>query len=949
MNADYKSTLFLPQTEFPMRAGLPKREPEVLERWEKNDLYQTLRADSKGREKFILHDGPPYANGHLHIGHALNKILKDVINRSQQMLGKDANYVPGWDCHGLPIEWKIEEQYRAAGKNKDTIDIVAFRRECRAFADHWIGVQSDEFKRLGVIGDWKNPYTTMAYAAEAQIVRELGKFVMSGELYRGSKPVMWSCVEKTALAEAEVEYHEHKSPTIDTAFPVVTASQSELEGAGIVIWTTTPWTIPGNRAIAYGRAFDYRLVEVTEVGEKSGAMVGQKLVFVAELLDAAMARAGITGHTEVKRFKGADLAGTICAHPFRGQGYDFDVPLLAGDHVTTEAGTGFVHIAPGHGAEDWVLGMEHGLEVPHTVGEDGSYFEHVPLFAGARVLTDDGEDGDANGRLIKALVESDCLIAKGSLRHSYPHSWRSKAPLIFRNTSQWFVSMESGGLRDKALNAIGDTRWVPTSSEARIRGMIETRPDWVLSRQRAWGVPIAVFVKKATGEVLRDQAVIDCIAEAVEEEGADTWFSSDPQRFLGNDRKAEDYEQVTDILDVWFDSGSTHSFVLEARDDIQWPASLYLEGSDQHRGWFHSSLLESSATRGRAPYDAVLTHGFVMDGEGRKMSKSLGNVIAPQKVIEQYGADILRIWVVSADYSEDLRISDEILKYQADSYRRLRNTLRYLLGNLAGFSEDEKVAPGDMPELERWVLHRLWHHDRLVRKACEDFDFHALFVALHHFCTTELSAFYFDIRKDALYCDAANAPRHRAARTLLDTLFSCLTAWLAPILCFTAEEAWLERFPGETESVHRRTFPDIPEAWRDDALAKKWQTIRRLRRVVTGALEVERREKRIGASLQAHPVVYATTEDIAAFEGLDLAEIVIASTATLEEGEGPADAFRLDEVPGISVVVKFADGARCERCWMVLKEVGSDPTMEDLCQRCTGAVTEITEAPEVGT
>ena len=948
MTADYKSTLFLPQTEFPMRAGLPKREPDVLERWEKNDLYNTLRADSKGREKFILHDGPPYANGHLHIGHALNKILKDVINRSQQMLGKDANYVPGWDCHGLPIEWKIEEQYRAAGKDKDAVDIVEFRRECREFADHWINVQREEFKRLGVIGDWENPYLTMAYAAEAQIVRELGKFVMSGELYRGSKPVMWSCIEKTALAEAEVEYHEHKSPTIDIAFPVVTASQPELEGAGVVIWTTTPWTIPGNRAIAYGRDFDYRLIEVTETGEKARVAVGQKLVFVAELMGEAMARADITGHTELKQFKGDDFAGTICAHPFRGQGYDFDVPLLPGDHVTTEAGTGFVHIAPGHGAEDWVLGMDHGIEVPHTVGEDGSYFDHVPLFAGARVLTDDGKDGDANGRLIKALIESGCLIAKGSLRHSYPHSWRSKAPLIFRNTSQWFVSMESGGLRDTALKAIDDTRWVPSSGETRIRGMIETRPDWVLSRQRAWGVPIAVFVNKETGKVLRDQTVIDRIAEAVEEEGADAWFASDPQRFLGNDRRAEDYEQVTDILDVWFDSGSTHAFCLEQREDLAWPASLYLEGSDQHRGWFHSSLLESCGTRGRAPYDAVLTHGFVMDGEGRKMSKSLGNVVAPQKVIEQYGADILRIWVVSADYSEDLRISDEILKYQADSYRRLRNTLRYLLGNLAGFSDEERVAPEDMPELERWVLHRLWHHDRLIRKACDDFDFHGLFVALHNFCATELSAFYFDIRKDALYCDAANSPRRRAARTVLDTLFSCLTAWLAPILCFTAEEAWLERFPGETESVHRRTFPDIPDAWRDDALAAKWQTIRRLRRVVTGALEVERREKRIGASLQAHPVVHATAADIAALDGLDLAEIAIASTATLQEGEGPADAFRLDDVPGISVVVKLSDGARCERCWMVLEEVGSDPTMEDLCLRCAGAVAEVADVTEVG-
>ncbi|MBC6441072.1 MAG: isoleucine--tRNA ligase [Rhodospirillales bacterium] len=947
MTADYKSTLFLPETDFPMRACLPELEPEILARWAKNDLYRQLREDSKGRKKFILHDGPPYANGHLHIGHALNKILKDVINRSQQMLGKDANYVPGWDCHGLPIEWKIEEQYRAIGKDKDEIDIVKFRRECREFADHWIDVQREEFKRLGVIGDWDDPYLTMAYPAEAQIVRELGKFLMSGELYRGSKPVMWSCIEKTALAEAEVEYHEHKSPTIDVAFPVVSTPTPALERAHVVIWTTTPWTIPGNRAIAYGKGFDYRLIEVTEVGEKSGAAVGQKIVLVAELMADALARCQITGHTELGRITSDQLAGTVTRHPFRGQGYDFDVPLLEGGHVTTEQGTGFVHIAPGHGADDWVLGMANGIEVPHTVGEDGSYFEDVSLFAGARVLTPEGKDGDANGRVIKALIESGCLLGKGSLRHSYPHSWRSKAPLIFRNTSQWFVSMEEKGLRETALKAIDDTRWVPRSGHARIRGMIETRPDWVLSRQRAWGVPIAVFVHKKTGEVLRDQAVIDRIADAVEEEGADVWFADDPQRFLGNEYEADDYEQVHDILDVWFDSGSTHAFCLDQRENLQWPASLYLEGSDQHRGWFHSSLLESCGTRGRAPYDAVLTHGFVMDGEGRKMSKSLGNVVAPQEVIEQYGADILRVWVVSADYSEDLRISQEIVKHQADSYRRLRNTLRFLLGNLANFSEEERLDAVDMPELERWMLHRLVELDRQIRQNCDDFDFHAMFVALHNFCATDLSAFYFDIRKDALYCDPANAPRRRACRTVLDTLFSCLTSWLAPIICFTAEEAWLQRFPDETDSVHRRTFPDVPEDWRDDALAAKWQTVRRLRRVVTGALEVERRAKRIGASLQAHPHVYATASDIAAMEGVDLAEIVIASQATLIEGEGPADAFRLDDVAGISVVAEYADGARCERCWMVLEEVGSDPIMNDLCLRCVGAVAEIADVSEV--
>ena len=944
MTADYRQTLFLPDTPFPMRAGLSRREPDILSRWEVIGLFDLLREDARGREPFILHDGPPYANGHLHIGHALNKILKDVINRSQQMLGKNANYVPGWDCHGLPIEWKIEEQYRAAGRNKDEVGTVEFRRECREFAEKWIDIQRTEFKRLGVIGNWDNPYTTMSYSAEAQIVRELGKFVMSGQLYRGSKPVMWSCVERTALAEAEVEYHDHRSPMVDVAFPVIRSPLADLEDVSIVIWTTTPWTLPGNRAIAYGETLDYRIIEVEHAEEKSGASVGQKIAVLAELAALTMKRCSITDYREIGRLAGNSLAGTVCRHPLRGRGYDFDVPLLAGQHVTTDQGTGFVHIAPGHGAEDWALGTANGIEVPHTVGEDGGYLDDVPLFAGARVLTDDGKEGDANGRVIAELAKSGCLLGSGRLVHSYPHSWRSKAPLIFRNTTQWFISMETQGLRAKALEAIDATRWVPASGRERIRGMIETRPDWVLSRQRAWGVPIAVFVNRKTGDVLRDQAVIDRVAATVEAEGADAWFTREPQDFLGNDYRAEDFEQVTDILDVWFDSGSTHSFVLEARDDLEWPASLYLEGSDQHRGWFHSSLLESAGTRNRAPYDAVLTHGFVVDGDGRKMSKSLGNVISPQEVIDRYGADILRIWVVSADYSEDLRISGEILDYQANSYRRLRNTLRFLLGNLKDFSEDERVEAAAMPELERWILHRLVEIDGVIRRACDDFDFHTMFVVLHGFCTTDLSSFHFDIRKDALYCDTADSARRRACRTVLDILFSCLTAWLAPILCFTAEEAWVLRFPGEKASVHRRLFPDIPESWRDDALAARWETARKIRRVMTGAMEIGRREKRIGSSLQAHPVVYAPARELAALEGLDMAEIAISSQITLTEGHSPEGAFRLEEIADISVEVGLAVGARCERCWKVLAEVGDVAVHPDLCVRCADAV--VRSAPD---
>ncbi|MEX2614988.1 MAG: isoleucine--tRNA ligase [Alphaproteobacteria bacterium] len=947
MSADYKDTVFLPKTDFPMKAGLPQREPELLARWESMDLWGKLRAQSKGREPFVLHDGPPYANGHLHIGHALNKILKDVINRFEQMRGKDANYVPGWDCHGLPIEWKIEEGYREKGLDKDEVPIAEFRKECRDFAAHWIEIQRAEFKRLGVLGDWENPYTTMAYGAEAQIAREIGKFLMNGGLFKGSKPVMWSIVERTALAEAEVEYMDHRSPTIWVRFPVVSAKTPLLDGADIVIWTTTPWTIPGNRGVACHEKFDYVVIEVTETADDSLARPGDRLVLASALLAETAEKAKITSHRELGRVKGAAIEGSLCAHPWRGQGYDFDIPVMLADFVTDETGTGFVHIAPGHGADDYILGMRYGLEVPRTVAEDGTYFPEVPLMSGTAILTDDGKDGNANGAVIRLLIEAGALLAKGSLRHSYPHSWRSKAPLIFRNTTQWFISMETNGLRDKALQAIEDTRFYPEGGKNRLHSMIAQRPDWCISRQRAWGVPIPIFVNRASGEPLRDQAVIDRVAAAFEEEGADAWFSSPPERFLGNDYNADDYERVTDVVDVWFDSGSTHSFVLEDRDDLRWPASLYLEGSDQHRGWFHSSLLEACGTRGRAPYDAVLTHGFVMAEDGRKMSKSLGNVVVPQEVNDKFGAETLRLWVVASDYSEDLKIGPEIIKRLTDSYRRLRNTLRWLLGNLRAYDPAHRVAVADMPELERWVLHRLRELDTLVRQCASEYDFHRIFRELHDFCAVDLSAFYFDIRKDSLYCDRPDDPTRLATLTVLDEVFNCLTAWFAPILCFTAEEAWLAR-TGDTpdNSVHLRQFPDIPDDWRDDALAAKWAVIRQVRRAVTGALEIERAEKRIGSSLQATPTVYTGAAEVAAFSGVDAAEIAITSALHIVEGAPPAHAFSLPDIPGIGVVVAPADGVKCERCWQVRIDVGADPEMPEVCGRCADAVRVLRAAAE---
>jgi isoleucyl-tRNA synthetase len=941
---DYRATLFLPTTDFPMKAGLPAAEPKWLAHWEEMGLYQKLRDSAKGRPLFVLHDGPPYANGDIHIGTALNKILKDFVVRSRQMLGFDAPYVPGWDCHGLPIEWKIEEEYRAKGKSKDEVPVNELRAECRTFAANWIGVQREQFRRLGGIGDWMHPYTTMAFAAEAQIARELHKFVMNGLLYRGSRPVMWSPVEKTALAEAEVEYHEKSSPQIYVKFPLV-KGRAALMGAKFVIWTTTPWTIPGNRAIAYSKDLNYGLYEVTQSGEGSFAVPGERLLLGDPLAQATAQYAKIT----VKRIADVAPAGLIAAHPWRGQGYDFEVPLLPGAHVTADTGTGFVHTAPSHGEDDFNLGREHGLEIPFLVAEDGSFLPNVPIFAGKKILTPEGKDGDANGAVIRELIQAGALLAKGNLRHQYPHSWRSKAPVIFRATPQWFAAIDrpfagsnQASLRQLALGAVAATRWYPKAAENRIAAMVKDRPDWVLSRQRAWGVPIAVFVHKQSGELLRDETVHARIADAFEKEGSDVWFSSPPSRFLGPEHHEHDYEQVRDILDVWFDSGSTHSFVVENPIDPNWPkkahADLYLEGSDQHRGWFQSSLLESCGTRGRAPYDGVLTHGFVLDEQGRKMSKSLGNVVAPQNVMQQNGAEILRLWVASSDFTEDLRLGPEIIKAAVDSYRRLRNTIRFMIANLEGFDEIERIAQPDMPELERFVLARLAGLDHEVRRGYADYDFTYVFTALFNFATTDLSAFYFDIRKDVLYCDSKESFRRRAARTVIDALFTRIVSWLAPLLCFTMEEAWTTRY-GIERSVHLELFPKTPEEWTNEVLLEKWSRVRALRRVVTGALEIARRDKVIGASLEAAPILYVEDEgDARLLDDEGLAEIAITSGAKIIRGSAPADGFRLPDVSGAQVVFAHAKGEKCARCWMILPEVGTNRKHADLCNRCAEAV-----------
>ncbi len=1051
---DYSKTLNLPVTNFPMRAGLPENEPKIIARWKEMDLYKRLREDAAGRPKYILHDGPPYANGNLHIGHALNKILKDVITRSFQMRGFDSNYVPGWDCHGLPIEWKIEEQYRAKGKNKDEIEINEFRKECREFATHWVGVQSAEFERLGVVGDFKDPYLTMNYKAEAKIAGELMKFAMTGQLYRGSKPIMWSVVERTALAEAEVEYEMYESDTVWVKFPVVkdksvrkprtgaffydtsrsedglpdpeseaeALSPTSLVGASVVIWTTTPWTIPGNRAICYSSKIAYSLYKVTSVENDFGPQVGERLILALSQAEACAEKAKINMKW-LRDVSGSELAAITCAHPLAGfapafplagkvdaertdgggegsasgaelapqalpvpaassppppsvgsadtfpargkaGAYSFDVPLLDGDHVTDDAGTGFVHTAPSHGRDDfeiWVNSRKlleaKGIDpsIPFPVADDGSYTKDAPGFEGEFVIDSTGKKGGANNAVIKALIGQNNLFARGRVKHEYPHSWRSKKPIIFRNTPQWFVHMDketpaiNGTLREVSLAAIEATRFVPAGGKTRLNAMIAQRPDWVLSRQRAWGVPISVFRNKETGQVIpgegfnASQELADRIMAAFAVEGADAWYKDGAKaRFLdGLVENQDEWDQIKDILDVWFDSGCTHAFCLEERPDLKWPADLYLEGSDQHRGWFHSSLLESCGTRGRAPYDAVLTHGFVMAEDGKKMSKSLGNVVAPQDVIKTSGADILRLWVATSDYSEDLRIGREILKTAVDAYRKYRNTMRWMLGTLA--HDEGTVTPvKDMPELEQYMLHRLSELDEAVRKGYNTFEFRKVTKTLMDFMVVELSAFYFDIRKDALYCEAPSSAKRKASLEVVRHIFDCLVKWTAPLMPFTTEEAWGDRYP-DRASVHLEQFPNVPNDWRNEGLNTQWVLIKNARGAVTSALEIERAAKRIGSSLEAAPALYVQGEDwaIEVLKRIDLAEICITSGLVLHVGEGPAEAHRSFDLPHFAIVPTLAGGTKCARSWRYTDDVGSDAEFPDVSARDASALHEL--------
>lgn len=969
--ADYKDTVFLPQTDFPMKAGLAQKEPAILARWQEQDLYKQLRDARRGREKFILHDGPPYANGDMHIGHALNHILKDMVCRTQSLLGKDAPYVPGWDCHGLPIEWKVEEQYRKKKLNKDEVDPALFRAECRAYAQHWVDTQREQLKRLGINGDWDNPYLTMDFAAEATIVQELMKFAESGQLYRGAKPVMWSPVEKTALAEAEVEYADVTSTQIDVAFEIVDAPNApELVGAYAVIWTTTPWTIPVNQALAYGPEVEYvhvgfepetegskHQVEVYKRLKAAGLDWHGKRFLVAEplvqsvlarlnaqaasvdLSDLGLGRAEYYAHPwqakgEAEAYKGSDLAGATARHPMHALGGFFAKPrpFLPGDFVTTDAGTGLVHMAPDHGEDDFDLCKAHGLEPVFAVEGDGRYRDDWAWLGGAddrRMSVINPKFNAPDGPICEDLRAAGALLSAGAFQHSYPHSWRSKARVIFRCTPQWFIPMDTplatgDTLRGTALQAISDTRWVPAKGENRIRSMVEGRPDWVISRQRAWGVPITLFVNRKTGQYLKDAAVNARIVAAIRERGVDGWNEADAPALLGPDYDPAEYERVTDILDVWFDSGCTHAFVLESGKwpDLQSPADLYLEGSDQHRGWFQSSLLQSCGTRGRAPYKAVLTHGFTMDAKGMKMSKSLGNTIDPLTLIKDSGADILRLWALSVDFTEDHRIGKEILAGVSDQYRKLRNTFRYLLGALAGFEDSEKVAVEDMPEVERYVLHLLADMDAKLARAVEDFDYNTYVRTLADFANNDLSAFFFDIRKDCLYCDIGPAApqgtlKRRAYRTVLNELFEALVRYAAPVLVFTAEEVWTTRYP-DAGSVHLLEWPELPELGDGGELMGRWSRLRDLKDSVTGAIEPFRRDKVIRSSLEAEVKIAADAVPDGQLSATELAELFITADVSTIGGE--------------TISVTRTSHHKCGRCWRHLPEVTEDGA---LCGRCS--------------
>ena len=919
MSVNFKDTIFLPATDFQMRASLTKKELEIMEHWKNVDIYKRLRVTSDGKRKFFLHDGPPFANGTPHAGTAMNKVLKDIVIRMKQMQGYDAPFVPGWDCHGLPIEWKIEEQLREKGKTKHDVAVSEFRDMCSKFAEYWIGVQREGFKRLGVNGDWENPYLTMDPSNEADIVRCIGKFIVDGCLYRGERPVHWSVVEETALADAEIEYINKKSTSLYVAFEIVSSDVDFLQGAGCVIWTTTPWSIPGNRMIAYCKDIDYSLLLLN-------GMNGKKIIVAKDLVQNFLETTSLECKL-IQNFSGELFAGAICRHPLRASGFDFDVPMFHGDHVEIESGTGLVHTAPEHGIEDFMLGKKHNIPLPKTVGGNGLYHDHVPLFAGTHIFKVDG-------KMVQALADTETLIFKGSITHSYPHSWRSKAPLIFRTTPQWFISMDNTGVRKKALTEIENVNWLPSQGYNRIKSFIENRGDWCISRQRVWGVPIPLFICKNSGEPLRDPDVIDNIARIFEKEGASAWFLRSPQDFLGDKYTASDYEQNMDTMDVWFESASSHAYVMRKNDTPEFDASLqadlYLEGSDQHRGWFQHSLLCSCGVFENSPFKAVLTHGFIVDEKGKKMSKSLGNVVTLDEAVQNWGADIFRMWVANSDFVEDLKLGVNILKQQEDVYRKIRNTLRYMLGALSGYNDDADSCISEyseLPYLEKWTLHRLTEVECELDSCIDRYDINKYFMVLYNFCASDLSSFFFDIRKDCLYCDHESDPKRRSYRSVLYVLFQHLVRRLAPIMVFTSEEAWLSI--NKSGSVHMQEFLPHKREWSNPELCTKIDAIREIRKSVTTALEISRKDKVIGSSLQASVTLFDPNETVAEKCADFWKEVTITSGFEIQNSSIPEGAFVGEGLQSIGVVVSIAKGEKCERCWKI-----SSSLKGYICERC---------------
>tara|TARA_B100001248_G_scaffold262580_2_gene259621 strand:- start:1155 stop:3974 length:2820 start_codon:yes stop_codon:yes gene_type:complete len=925
----FNDTLILPKTKFEMRANLPEKELNTLSFWRDINLWKSLRNDSKGRKKFILHDGPPYANGPIHMGTAANKILKDIINRSMQIEGFDAEYVPGWDCHGLPIEWQIEKEYRKKGLNKDEVKIEDFRKECREFASKWIEEQKSSFIRLFVLADWDNAYLTMNYKSEATILKEFSKFFLDGSLYRGSKPVMWSPVEKTALAEAEIEYKDINSKSIYVSFPISESDLAELNNSSVVIWTTTPWTIPGNQAIAFGKNIKYSLIEVELPNQDKSQ--NKKLLLSKNLLKQILQYCNIKKYKLLRDIEGDSLNGTIASHPLYKNGYKNKIPLLDGEFVDESEGTGFVHIAPSYGEDDFNLAKVNQIEIKDVLEDNGVFKEGVPLFSGLHIFKADKE-------VIESLKTQNHLVGIREYMHSYPHSWRSKKPVIYRTTPQWFISMEKNNLRKKALEGIENTRWLPASSKNRIKKMVSDRPDWCVSRQRTWGVPLTIFIDKETGEPLRDKKIMDNIISEVEKYGSDVWLSSDASKFLNDSKEYSKYEIVKDILDVWFDSGSTHAFVLENK--LKWPADLYLEGTDQHRGFFQSSLLEACGTRGSPPYKAVLTHGFVLDGKGRKMSKSLGNVIKPEDILKKSGADILRLWVATTDYTEDMRIGDEILSNLNDYYRKIRNSFRFILGNIGNTTDEDCIDYENLSELDKYILARLADLNILRLNSIHNHTYHTFYKALFEFCSVDLSAFYFDISKDILYCNPVNSEERKSVITVLFHLYDHLTTWFAPVLSHTMEECWQEFKTENLVSVHLKLSKKIHEDWSSNDLIDKWTKIKKIRKKVNSAIENVRNKKLIGSSLEAEVYVYLGDKYLKGLiENIEMKKVLIVSEFVFlnDKDEKIDDSLyeEKDTQEDLLVFVKKTSNLKCLRCWQYDKLVEEG---QRLCPRCKKAL-----------